>query len=73
MVYVDPLLRSKALTKLEQNKRVNITDAGSILGIHKVTVKDYIIRGLLRSIVISGRHYITEAEIDRFLEERRKY
>jgi excisionase family DNA binding protein len=71
MVYVDPLLRGKALNKLEANGRVNITDAAAILGLHKVTVRDYIDKGKIEAITISNRSYIFRSELDRFIEERK--
>lgn len=70
MVYVDPEKRSKALTKLNTLKRVGITDAGFILGLHKVTIRDYIDKGKLDAITISGRDYVSSTEIDRFLQEK---
>lgn len=64
----DPEARELAFKRLRTIHRVYIKDAAMILNLHAVTVTDYVHQGKINAVRIGRRFYITEAEINRFIE-----
>ena len=64
----DPEARELALKRLKTIHRVGVKDASIILNLHHVTITDYVHQGKIHAVQIGRRFYITETEINRFIE-----